>query len=450
MSKMAEEVAKRIRKDFVPKEAYLSKEWAQAENEHFWPHVWQIACRVEELKRVGDFVTYDIANESIIVVRSAEDRIEAFHNACQHRGRQLTEGCGHTNAFRCKYHGWVWKLDGSLVKIQDPEDWKDCADFTAQDLRLPPVKVGFWAGFVFINMDPAAGPLEEFLKPLPEYLDGFQFEQWRFRWYKTTILPCNWKTALEGFNESYHVPATHPQLLEHMGDDTTRSVVLGKHGMYYYPVERRPLGAPAVRTNKAMPDDLRPGVVRHYNELNETLRAMYSPRSVEAMHRLLTELEPTNDPAVLYAKMDELQREAALTSGAGWHSMTPEQRMRAGQEWHLFPNHVFLMLADASIAYRARPNGDDPDSCIFDIWSLLRYAPGAEPTLVREFIPDWTANTVADFGLILSQDFNNFGRVQQGMKSSGFKGSRTNPLQETEIPNMHRTLAEYIARAAKA
>ena len=184
--------------------------------------------------------------------------------------------------------------------------------------------------------------------------------------------------------------------------------------------------------------------MRHYNELNETLRAMYSPRSVEAMHRLLTELEPTNDPAVLYAKMDELQREAALTSGAGWHSMTPEQRMRAGQEWHLFPNHVFLMLADASIAYRARPNGDDPDSCIFDIWSLLRYAPGAEPTLVREFIPDWTANTVADFGLILSQDFNNFGRVQQGMKSAGFPGTLPNPYRERSTVNLHHQLSKYM------
>lgn len=449
MNQQAAEVAQRIRSDFVPKDAYLSREWLRAENERFWPRVWQIACRVEELKQVGDFVTYDIANESIIVVRTEADRVQAFHNVCQHRGRRLTEGCGRANAFRCRYHGWAWKLDGSLARIQDPDDWNGCKEFSANDLRLPEVKVGQWAGFVFVNMDPVCEPLAEFLDPLPEYLDGFQFDTWRFRWYKTTVLPCNWKTALEGFNESYHVPSTHPQLLDHMGDDTTRSVVLGRHGMYYYPLERRPLGAPAVRTNKAMPDDLRPGVVRHYEELNETLRAMYSPRSVEAMHRLLTELEPTTDVMRLYGKMEELQREAALTSGAGWPSMTPEQRIRAGQEWHLFPNHVFLMLADASIAYRARPNGDDPDTCIFDIWSLQRYAPGAEPKLVREFIPDWRANTEADFGLILAQDFQNFEKVQLGMKSIGFKGSRTNPLQESEIPNMHRALADYLARPSK-
>jgi phenylpropionate dioxygenase-like ring-hydroxylating dioxygenase large terminal subunit len=256
MKSRTADVARRIRADFVPKDSYLSREWLQAENERFWPYVWQIACRAEEVKRVGDFVTYDIANESIIVVRTAADRIEAFHNVCQHRGRRLTEGCGHTNAFRCKYHGWVWKLDGSLAKIQDPEDWNGCSEFSEADLKLPEVKVGLWAGFVFINMDPDAQALETFLNPLPEYLDGFEFEQWRFRWYKTTILPCNWKVALEGFNEAYHVAATHPQLLEHMGDDPTRSVALGRHGMYYSPLERRPLGAPASRTNRAMPDCL--------------------------------------------------------------------------------------------------------------------------------------------------------------------------------------------------
>jgi len=442
--------AERIRLDFVPKDAYLSKEWLRLENERLWPRVWQIACRVEEVKQVGDYVTYNIADESIIVVRTGEERIEAFFNVCQHRGRRLTEGCGHTNTFRCRYHGWTWKIDGSLAKIQDPEDWAGCRDFSPEHLRLPRVQVGLWAGFVFINMDPQAEPLEQFLHPLPEYLNGFEFEKWRFRWYKTTVLPCNWKTALEGFNEAYHVACTHPQLLDHMGDDPTRSVMLGRHGMYYYPPERRPLGAPASRTNKPMPEDLRPGVVRHYNELNETLKAMYSPRSVEATHRLLKEVEPTDDAMRVYGMMEQFQREAAVASGAGWPQMTPEQRFKAGTEWHLFPNHVFLPLADASIAYRARPNGGDPDSCIFDIWSLQRYAPGAEPSLQREFIPDWKANTVADFGYILSQDFQNFERVQLGMKSRAFVGARTNPLQESEIPNMHRALHEYLFGSAPA
>src|SRR5690349_3889299 len=79
----------------IPIDAYTSENYARLENQRLWGRVWQAACRVEEIPNVGDFVTYDIMEESIIVVRSAADTIQAFYNVCQHRGRQLTQGCGH-------------------------------------------------------------------------------------------------------------------------------------------------------------------------------------------------------------------------------------------------------------------------------------------------------------------------------------------------------------------
>jgi hypothetical protein len=110
---------------------------------------------------------------------------------------------------------------------------------------------------------------------------------------------------------------------------------------------------------------------------------------------------------------------------------------------------VFLHWPDGVLAYRARPDGDDPDSCIYDIWSLVRFAPGSEPPLEREFYygnNDWNTNVVENFGLILSQDFQNMGEVQRGMKSRGFRGSRTNPLQESTISNFHRVLRDYLGK----
>ena len=92
--------------------------------------------------------------------------------------------------------------------------------------------------------------------------------------------------------------------------------------------------------------------------------------------------------------------------------------------------------------YRARPNGDDPDSCVFDVWSLARYAAGKEPPLERQIFTDWRDHD--DWGGILPQDFQNLGEVQQGMKSRGFAGSRTNPVQESPISNFHRVLHEYL------
>jgi phenylpropionate dioxygenase-like ring-hydroxylating dioxygenase large terminal subunit len=434
-----------IRDDFVPKDAFLSREFHDLEKERLWPRVWQIACREEELKKVGDYVVYDIADESIVIVRSAPGELKAYFNVCQHRGRILMDQQhGHTKFMFCKYHGWRWGLDGTLQKIQDESDWDGCPTFQKEDLRLQEVRIGTWGGFVFINMDPDAEPLLEFIHPLPEFLDFLKFEDWRYRWYKTTILPCNWKTALEGFNEAYHIAGTHPQLLNYSADYTVAKT-FGRHGMYYYPPEiTPPPGAPAPRTGRAVPVDLRPTFAAFYEEMDTTLNAMFTPRAIRASQRLMEEVPAGSDPMTVVMEHSRIHQEEARKEGIDLPALTNNQVGNMGQNWHLFPNHVFLPLLDGSIAYRARPHGDDPNQCIFDIWSLVHYAPGDEPPLKREFYEDWSVDTEARFGKILSQDFGNFGQTQRGMKSRGFKGSRTNPVQEREIPNMHRALYEYV------
>src|SRR3546814_6438776 len=97
-------------------------------------------------------------DESIIVVRSSETDIKAFHNVCPHRGRQLTEGCGRTKMFKCRFHGWEFDLDGNNTLVIDRKDFGP--ELTDDRIRLKPVKVDTWAGFVFINMDPDCESLD--------------------------------------------------------------------------------------------------------------------------------------------------------------------------------------------------------------------------------------------------------------------------------------------------
>lgn len=206
----------KVRPDLVPKDSYIDPSYVRLEAERLWPKVWQVACREEELEEVGAYVTNSIAHESIIIVRTAAG-IRAHHNVCQHRGRRLTEGCGKTGSFMCRYHGWRWNLDGSLGKVLDHDDWQGCPSMADEDLRLPSVQVDTWGGFVFINPDPQAEPLAQYLDPVPRFIDPFELEKMRYRWYKSVRLPCNWKVAQEAFTEGYHVAATHPQLLNEMG-----------------------------------------------------------------------------------------------------------------------------------------------------------------------------------------------------------------------------------------
>lgn len=434
-----------VRDDYVPKEAYICRDFAQLEKRKLWTRVWQVACREEELPRVGDYVTYDICDNSFIVVRAAPDRIRAYYNVCMHRGRRLTASCGHAKQFHCNFHGWRWNLDGSLNRKLDPEDWHGCPSVSDSDFALREVQVGTWGGFVYINPDPEAEPLADYLAPMPDFIDPYEFQTWRYRWNVSVRVPCNWKVALEAFNEGYHVAATHPQLLKSMGDDVTRSFTFGKHGMFNYSTATRPYGAPSPRTGLPVPDDLRPGMISFFDEMNLTLKAIYTERDTEAARRLMTEASASDDPMTLVAKMAQFQKEAAEASGAGWPSITFDQLVRAGTDWHVFPNQVFLMYFDGAISYRARPDGDDPDSCIFDVWSLARYAPGAEPRAERQTFygkDDW--KSFDNVSIILAQDFANMEEVQKGMKTDAFAAARPNPVQESSVSNLHRWIGAYV------
>lgn len=266
-----------VRDDFVPKEVYFDPDFARLEEQRLWPRVWQIACRLEELPTVGSFVTYDIVDDSILVVRTSESEIKAYHNVCPHRGRRLADGCGSARKFQCAFHGWQFNLDGSPAVVVDRHDWGGCLN--DDEIRLREVRTGFWGGFVFINMDPGCEPLEKFLAPIDEYTSRFEFEKLRFRWYKSTIVPANWKTVLEFFNEFYHVQQTHRQLLP-FTNDYSNSDGFGKHAAIWYPAT----GAlPLSRSPRLAPreePDFRNYILNFVETFNRDLKAMVDRKSV--------------------------------------------------------------------------------------------------------------------------------------------------------------------------
>jgi phenylpropionate dioxygenase-like ring-hydroxylating dioxygenase large terminal subunit len=424
----------------VSGENYLSPEFAQKEKAHLWTKVWQVACREEEIPKSGDYLVYEVADETIVVVRRPDGGIKAFHNVCPHRGRKIMAGCGHAVNFRCAYHNWTFDLDGKNVAVQDREDWAGTLE--GERLDLYGVKTGTWGGFVWINMDPESETLEDYLETIPQMLDPFEYEKLRYRWYLELTLPCNWKVAQEAFMEGYHVAGTHPQLLPYQGDDYTQSYAQGKHGHFGYWESTQPLGMPSPRLKKATPADVRPGIVEFFRQMEEDFAAIFTDRDYEASKKIMDVLPADTDAMTAFGTAVELGRQAADAEGAGYPPNLDYEAMgKAGTDWHIFPNCVTLPWFDGAVWYRARPNGDDPNSCIFNIWSLKRYAPGAEPTLERRVIKDPTGMS---FGLIVDQDLANMNAVQKGMKSSAFKYAKPNPKQEMEVINFHRTLEQYI------
>ncbi|MEP7349572.1 MAG: aromatic ring-hydroxylating dioxygenase subunit alpha [Sphingorhabdus sp.] len=424
----------------VPAKNYIDPDFAKLEAKNLWFKVWQMACREEEIPNVGDFYTYDIIDQSVIVIRVAQDEISAYYNVCPHRGRTITEGCGHTARLFCKFHGWQWKLDGTISKVVDRHEWP-ASELRDEDLNLVKIKVDRWGGWVYINMDPDSVSLEEHLAPAKIFLDPYELEGMRYHWRKSTILPCNWKVALEAFNEGYHVQTTHNQMLRYM-DDITRSYAHGRHAHFGY-WEALPSGSRSRRlTNGAPTEDIRPGLREYMEDMAATLNAGSSVQTVHAARRVMQEVPEGTDAQGVLVKFGQFIYEHAESQGMKWPNITAEQMYAAGIDWHLFPNQIMLQGATGLLGYRARPNGVDPDTCIWDVYSLQRYASGNEPEVEQEWSQD--LGDVEFWGKILTQDYQNMGQVQKGMKSRAFRGARPNPLQETAISNFHRALVEFM------
>ncbi len=431
---------------YVPKGRYTDPEFLQLEMERLFPRTWLNACRFDEVERVGDYVDFEINGQSIVVVRTQEG-LRAYFNSCRHRGTRLVQGRGRIGEFRCPFHAWRWNLDGSLKYQADEENFDPRP---AEALCLPEVKVDTWGGWVFVNMDPTAEPLLDYLDPIPSRLQGYKLEDMRIAWYKSVIVDANWKTALDAFNESWHVIGTHPQLLradkhtspptiaecENYGGKTFNE--LFRYHSRHADVFRYGSEGDSTRLRPEYgvdPKAVYDNVVYNLREL----RALYLPTDLGAAAELRTipEASGPNGNAIY----QQLRKKHARAAGVDYPELT-EAQLKAGMyDWHMFPNTVFLVDFGTAITYRTRPYGKDPDKCIFDVQGLwLPSAEGIE-TAEPERYDSWRD---ASLGAILDQDFSNMPEVTVGLHSPGFDGHHLNRAQEMTIWNYHRAIDEFL------
>ena len=441
-------------------EAFLSKDYLLAEKERLWPRVWQMAGRIEDIPEVGDFFTYEIADESIIVVRTkAGDEpgtIRAFYNVCAHRGRQLvdvprgsngpkTNGVrGNRRSFICGFHGWSYDLEGRNTYILDADDWHGTLD--AQCTSLTPVRLDTWGGFVYVDMREDGESLAEFLGDAGRVLAHFELDRMRYKWRLWCRYPANWKTSIEAFMEPYHTTSTHHQLTAY-AEFYAYSKAYGLHSVSGFDqrksAEATTQGGSVSRAGKG--DDPRVSTYELARENYTTINYSASTDTLIAAAARLKDELPEGTPVsevmahwMASAKADDAAR------GVTWPEIPPQVMAEAGLAWTLFPNQNILQGVTFALAYRARPNGDDPDSCIFEAYALERYPEGEAP--VTEWVE--AAPTESNWGKVLAQDFANMKFVHKGMKSRGFRGALPNPHQEQKIINAHRNLAEFMGVGA--
>ena len=190
----------------IPGAIYRSPALFQIEKEEIFMRDWLCVGRVEEVENPGDYMTLRVIDEPIVVTRDEDHNINAYLNICAHRGVEVVNGEGNARTFKCPYHGWTYDLSGRLVGAAYMEN---AGAFDASTSRLRPIRSAVWAGWIFVNFDENAEPLDAFVSEFDGEFGLLQQAKCRLGDKYEIELECNWKLVVENFMDIYHILVLH-------------------------------------------------------------------------------------------------------------------------------------------------------------------------------------------------------------------------------------------------
>ena len=435
---------------------YIDPEFLKLEFEKLWPKVWQVAARIDEIPEINDFTTYEIGDQSVFLVRVGEDTVKAFHNVCPHRGTALAEGSGtfdHGNII-CPFHGWRWDTEGNNKYVLAREEFHS-GNLCDSDVALKELKCEVFGGFVFINFDKNCVAFDEYIEPVRWILEDLNMKEMRHYWWKSINIPANWKVAQEAFFETYHVPATHPQLETQAADFIYSEKIDGEfeaynhhavayetfpngHGRFFAGSNTPMRGKVASIQQQKDPVD---SMADRLQLLVDGMDAQVLQPDVDLLRTLRG--KPVPEGSSLGGEYIRVLYEDAAAKERPMPKPTPEILGMWGGEVFVFPNLMILPQAGNAMIYRVRPHATDPDQCHFEIFSTRTLPAAAKKERAeQEVVTDLEdPNQVY---LIPRQDLGNLRRIQKGLHSKSIKQVWLAAHHEQIIMGMHTELDKYL------
>lgn len=418
----------------IPLSRYYDPAFAELERERLWKKVWQFACREEDIPNVGDRLPYNVGTLSFIILRSGPNEFRAFNNACLHRGTQLCDGQGSGETLRCPFHAWEWKLDGSLHNIPNRWDFPQVAD---AQYKLPEAKVGTWGGYIFINPDPNAGPLEDVLGVLPDHFKRAPAEDRFTAFHLSKKVRANWKVVQEAFLEAYHVVETHSDSLPFTGDASTKYDIW-TDGKAHISRLITPLGIPSPHLGEEASTEIA-------GNMTFAAFAMAMPGVPVPKVNLDSSLNPR-------AQIAEWRRQMMTAALGRDFSSWADSMLVDSIEYHVFPNFCPWFAEGLPLVYQFLPYGDDPNVSIMNVRLTAPLPAGdvrppSAPIMELDF--DEPFSSKPDIGLlsvIFDQDMSNLPRVQLGLKAAADKHAFATfgLYQEQRIVHFHEVLEKQL------
>jgi phenylpropionate dioxygenase-like ring-hydroxylating dioxygenase large terminal subunit len=421
----------------IPGSRYTSKEFFEQEWEGMWTKAWLLLGRESELPESGDWQMEEVGAEEILMVRQKDESVKAFYNVCQHRGNPLVSEPKGTvlRRFVCKYHSWAFLPDGTLNFAPDKEDFPEgnpCNNVTLEEVRCET-----FAGFIWINMNPACVSLREFLGPIWDDWEARNIETWQRTMANSMWLPCNWKVVLDNFNESYHVPTVH----QGATPDTDRKAIRGNIDTYFK--ETRFDLSDEGHNRMVMKGGF--GVGQTDKEGNIT-----DPLASELRYWEIDPSDFKGRPELTRDALQEAKRRLGPGRGYTHYAKIPDEQFTDAFHYTLFPNFAVSLWSDGFHFLRARPHRSDPEQCLFDNWWYSSPA-SAQNANARKGANAGTGTelTMLEYGSDVSigpgieDDVRVFVTQQRGFRSRGFKGVYLSN-QEKRIRRYHELIDDYI------
>ena len=197
----------------LPRELYVSDAAFEFDAQVMLKSVWLYACTVAHVKYPGDYFVFELASNSIIIVRGRDNQVRAFWNSCRHRGSRICEQQrGRAARLTCPYHQWTYGLDGALLAARSMAE-----DFDKQDHGLTPVALENIGGLIFICMADEPPPIDRVKAEIADQIAVYDLGKCKVAVQDDLIEHANWKLVMENNRECYHCDAGHPELVSVLG-----------------------------------------------------------------------------------------------------------------------------------------------------------------------------------------------------------------------------------------
>ncbi|HEX9160422.1 MAG TPA: aromatic ring-hydroxylating dioxygenase subunit alpha [Thermoanaerobaculia bacterium] len=218
----------------LPSSCYIDRAVLEQEQRKIFATTWQLAGRAEQVREPGQYFTAALAGEPLLIVRGNDNALRAMSNVCRHRAGPVAKGEGKRPVLQCGYHGWTYSLDGRLAVTPEFEG-VEC--FDRASVALPQFRIDEWHGLLFVNLDPAAASLTEFLGDLPRDMPQHDHGGFRLAASKRWELDCNWKVYVDNYLEGYHIPIVHPGLFRELDYPSYRTETRTNYSIQFAPTK---------------------------------------------------------------------------------------------------------------------------------------------------------------------------------------------------------------------